>query len=347
MTNIQNDRGPRVSVVCATYKRSRMVREAVLSAWSQTLRPDEILVSDDCSPDDTLEVLRALQQEVPVLRIVENVRNSGGVPNWNTVIEAAEGDIIAWCSDDDRLLPEHLERSVKYLAEHEDVGFVHSAFVNVEQLPDGSERRQDAPLKDSWPIEVDSTSLILYMARFYNWPFHPSTWVFRRSLWDKVGPFNPEYALADTDWFIRASLHSKLVYLPAYGVLNRRHADNWSNRVGAVGMQREFYQAMRMFLEAMTKQGQGAQAQRQFRRWAFVYRSYLLRIFVARARAGHFTTASECATAVTDASPLLARIPGVVRQACVAVLTRLLYGIQVALPGGRSKYKNLGVTAPK
>lgn len=337
---------PTVSVVIATYNRAQMVKEAVLAAWNQTLRPTEIVVSDDCSPDNTLEVLRQLQSEVPILRIVESVKNSGGVPNWNQVIEASNGDIVAWCSDDDRFLPEHLERVVKYMQDHDDVGLVHAGFVNVEQMPDGSENRSDSILKGATQIPVDVHSLIPYMTKFYNWPFHPSTWVFRRSLWQQVGPFNKIYALADTDWFIRAALGTKIVYLPTLDVLNRRHAGNWSNRVGAVGMQREFHAAMKNFVGQAAARGHGGRAASQFKKWLGLYRQYLMRIFISRSRAGQREMALECAKALTEASPALAYIPAWSRGAATRLTFSFLYALQTVLPGGRGKYKNIGVTVP-
>ena len=338
---------PMVSVVCATYNRAKMVRETVLAAWNQTLRPDEIVVSDDCSTDNTLEVLRELQKEVPILKIVESLKNSGGVPNWNQVIDASSGDIIAWCSDDDRFMPDHLEHVVSYLSNHEDVGLVHAGFVNVEQWPDGSETRVDSVLKGSTEIRVDITSLVPYMTRFYNWPFHPSTWTFRRSMWKEVGHFNPNFALADTDWFIRAALQNKLVYLPHLDVLNRRHAGNWSNRVGVVGMQREFYSAMNAFVNAAEQlKRNDFHPRRQFSHWLKLYRQYLLRIFISRSRAGQVEVALDCASALTESTPLLKFFSPKLRSVFTLLFSRGLFLLQMLLPGGKDKYKNIGITVP-
>ncbi len=79
------------------------------------------------------------------------------------------------------------------------------------------------------------------MLRYYDWPFHPSTIVMRRAVWQKTGPFNPAFALADTDWFVRAAELFPTVLLPRHGVLNRRHPGNWSNRVGSARMQHEIF----------------------------------------------------------------------------------------------------------
>ncbi len=81
-----------------------------------------------------------------------------------------------------------------------------------------------------------------FLIRYYNWPFHPSTIVMRREVWEQVGEFDASYALADTDWFVRVAERFSVAMLPRHGVVNRRHAGNWSNRVGSARMQREIFE---------------------------------------------------------------------------------------------------------
>src|SRR6266567_2459852 len=64
----------------------------------------------------------------------------------------------------------------------------------------------------------------------------------RREVWTRVGPFNVDFDLTDTDWFVRAVEQFPATMLPRHGVLNRRHAGNWSNRLGSARMQREIFQ---------------------------------------------------------------------------------------------------------
>lgn len=96
-----------ISVAIATYNRAPMVREAVLAALVQSRAPHEIVVSDDASADQTVATIQNVGD--PRVKLVRQVRNSGGVGNWNAAIDATCGDLIAWCSDDDRFLPGHLE----------------------------------------------------------------------------------------------------------------------------------------------------------------------------------------------------------------------------------------------
>jgi glycosyltransferase involved in cell wall biosynthesis len=226
-----------ISVAIATYNRAPMVREAVLAALGQSRAPHEIVVSDDASTDGTVSAIENLRDARVTL--IRQIRNSGGVGNWNAAIDATCGELIAWCSDDDRFLPGHLERSAAYLEAHPDIGLVHSGFVDSIETENG-EQQQLRPLRP--PSILTRRSLIPYFIRYYDWPFHPSTIVMRREVWERVGPFNAAYQFADTEWFLRVVENFPVASLPSHGVLNRRHAGNWSNRLGSAHLQREVFQ---------------------------------------------------------------------------------------------------------
>ncbi len=231
----------KISVAIATYNRAAMVREAIAAALAQSRMPDEIVVADDASTDGTAELLLPLAAGDPRVRLIRREKNSGGVENWNTAMRATRGDFIAWCSDDDRFLPGHLEAAHEYLAAHPEVGLVHSGFMDALEFAGGRSRIEPRPLRSPVPLRVGRGNLFRYLIRYYDWPFHPSTLVMRREVWEQVGPFDSAYALADTDWFVRAAEQFPVALLPRYGVLNRRHGGNWSNRVGSAQMQMEIF----------------------------------------------------------------------------------------------------------
>ncbi|HEY4364074.1 MAG TPA: glycosyltransferase family A protein [Bryobacteraceae bacterium] len=230
----------RISAVIATYNRAAMVKQTVEAALAQTRPPTEIVVMDDCSTDATTDVLAELSAGAGV-RALRRAQNSGGNGSWNEAAAAASGDYIAFCADDDRWLPDHLEASVRYLEQHPEAGFVHSGFVDVVEKP-GYESVEPRKLRSPEPLEISRDNLIRYMTRYYDWPFHFSTLVLRREVWQQTGELNRAYQLADTDWFVRAVERYRAVLLPCHGVYNRRHPGNWSNRVGSAKMQAEIFE---------------------------------------------------------------------------------------------------------
>lgn len=274
-----------ISVAIGTFNRVAMLREAIEAALAQARAPFEIVVADDASTDGTEEMLAALAAADPRVKVIRRETNSGGVVNCNAAMAAASGDLIAWCSDDDRFLPGHLETSAAFLDAHPEVGLVHSGFIDAVETAEQS-TIEPRPLRALTPLIVGPGNLFAYLTRYYDWPFHPSTLVIRREVWRAVGPFDPAYALADTDWFVRAAEIFPAALLPRHGALNRRHRDNWSNRVGSARMQGEIFEIVE---RAILRRWPRWRPQRTFWRavWRANARLRLLLTLRARIRSGH------------------------------------------------------------
>ena len=279
----------RVSVAIGTFNRARMVRGAIEAALEQSLAPFEVVVSDDASTDQTSAVVQALvacDARVKAFRQEANL----GVANHNFAIARTRGDFIAWCSDDDRFMPGHLEASLAYLEAHPDIGLVHSGFIDSLETR-GACELVPRPLRSLRPIVVHAGNLLAYMTRYYDWPFHPSTIVMRREVWERTGGFDPAYALADTDWFVRASERFRIALLPRHGVVNRRHAGNWSNRVGSAQMQREIFEIVeKAILRRWPRCGPGRMFWRAV--WRANVRVRLILTLRARIQGGHVGAAA-------------------------------------------------------
>lgn len=274
-----------ISVAIGTYNRMVMLREALEAALAQSRAPAEIIVADDASTDGTEDMLTAVAAGDSRVKVIRRGANSGGVANCNAAMAAASGDLIAWCSDDDRFLPGHLEASAAFLEAHPEIGLVHSGFIDAVETPEES-RIEPRPLRACAPLIVGPGNLIRYLTQYYDWPFHPSTLVIRREVWERVGFFDPAYALTDTDWFVRAAEILPTAMLPRHGVLNRRHRGNWSNRVGSARMQAEIFEIVE---SSMTRRWPRWRPQRTFWRavWRANVRLRLLLTLRARIRSGH------------------------------------------------------------
>jgi glycosyltransferase involved in cell wall biosynthesis len=296
----------RISLAIATYNRAAMVREAVEAALAQSYAPYEIVVADDASTDETSEVLGHLAAGDRRVHVIRQAANSGGVENWNAAMNATRGDVIAWCSDDDGFLPGHLEASVGFLKAHPEIGMVHSSFVDAWETPAG---RAEEPrlLRSAEPLLLDRRNLFRYLTRYYDWPFHPSTLVMRRTVWERTGPFDAAYALADTDWFVRTAERFKIALLPRYGVLNRRHPGNWSNRLGSARMQAEIFEIVeRALVRRWPRGGPRLIAWRAV--WRANVRLRLLLTVRARVATGHGDAACDAWQTLTQSTG--ARVPG-------------------------------------
>ena len=98
------------SVLIPAYNVSGIIGNAVRSAATQTYPPLEILVIDDCSTDNTVEVVKALARDIPSIRLLSTPANGGPAAARNVGLRAARGDWIALLDSDDVWKPGRLER---------------------------------------------------------------------------------------------------------------------------------------------------------------------------------------------------------------------------------------------
>ena len=97
-----------ISVIIPTYNRAKTNRDCIDSVINQMLMPKEIIVVDDCSINDTLQVVKHYNH--PLVKIIQLQKNSGAQKARNEGIKAATGEWIAFLDSDDLWLPEYLEK---------------------------------------------------------------------------------------------------------------------------------------------------------------------------------------------------------------------------------------------
>jgi glycosyltransferase involved in cell wall biosynthesis len=115
-----------VSVIIPTFNGASYVGEALASACAQTLKEFEILVLDDGSSDNTLEIVA--QCGDPRLCVVRNLSTLGLAGNWNRGVELSQGEYVLILHQDDRLAPQMLETQVSRLRREPEAGYAYSAY---------------------------------------------------------------------------------------------------------------------------------------------------------------------------------------------------------------------------
>src|SRR5689334_21559100 len=120
---------PRVSVVTPAFDAAQTIGATVASVLGQTYRDVELVVVDDGSTDRTAAIAEAHGEPVRVVR----QENRGVAAARNRGIEAAAGELIAFCDADDVLLPEHVERLVRLWDERGGIATANSYWL----LPGG------------------------------------------------------------------------------------------------------------------------------------------------------------------------------------------------------------------
>jgi glycosyltransferase involved in cell wall biosynthesis len=121
---------PTVSFVIPCYKLAHLLSECVTSILTQTYADFEIIIMDDCSPDNTAEVARSFRD--PRVKYVRNEQNLGHLRNYNRGISLSCGKYVWLISADDYLRRPHaLQRYVHLMERHPRVGYTFCPGVGV------------------------------------------------------------------------------------------------------------------------------------------------------------------------------------------------------------------------
>ena len=133
-----------VTIGITAFNAAPTVERAVRSALAQTWRPVEIVIVDDCSDDNTPEILATLASKHPEIRLLRNETNSGIAATRNRILAEARGGFVAFFDDDDESLPKRVEAQWRRIVDYE-LRFANGAPVichtaRRQLYPDGSQR---------------------------------------------------------------------------------------------------------------------------------------------------------------------------------------------------------------
>ena len=94
---------PKLPVVCITYNHGKFIKQALESCVMQKTDFDfEVIIGEDCSTDNTREVIREFEQKYPnIIKPIYQDKNIGGMQNFIDILYRATGKYIALCEGND------------------------------------------------------------------------------------------------------------------------------------------------------------------------------------------------------------------------------------------------------
>lgn len=107
-----------VSIISPTWNCAAFICEMIRSIQAQTYPNWELIISDDCSTDNTKEVIAPYLKADERIKYICNSNNSGAANTRNNALKIAKGKWIAFLDSDDLWLPEKLEKQIKFMVEN-------------------------------------------------------------------------------------------------------------------------------------------------------------------------------------------------------------------------------------
>lgn len=230
MSSTNSASEPLVTVIIPCFNQARYLAEAIDSVRNQTYRRVEIVVVNDGSTDDSVEVAAGYSEVI----LVEQ-QNQGLSAARNRGLEASSGEMVVFLDADDRLLPVALSAGVACLSRHPACAFAYGQYQFIHA--DGTYMRgivRDHPQKDPYLDFLLSNRVGMN-----------GTVLFRRWIFDQVGAFNTSMeACEDLELYLRIARHHPVIEHSVLVAEYRRHPSSISSNG------RKMLRSVRAVLEA-------------------------------------------------------------------------------------------------
>jgi alpha-1,3-rhamnosyltransferase len=219
----QMEKKPLVSVVVVTYNSSKYVPETLESVKAQTYSNIELIITDDCSKDNTVEVcnqwLEKNKTRFVNIHLVTTKKNTGIPGNCNRGLNASKGELLKFIAGDDVILPGFIEQSQKEFQKDNNIAVTYT---NARIIDEKSNIIRNLPTK-----KYKSGYIFKEIFFVDFWPAAPS-FMFKRDPVIEVGGFDETIGVEDYLLILKLAQKYKIQHINAFLTFYRMHGSNKS-----------------------------------------------------------------------------------------------------------------------
>ena len=215
----------KTSVILTSYNYEQYIKEVIESVLNQTFKDFELIIVDDCSTDNSAEIIRQFNDSR--IKFIQNDKNYGLKYSVQKALDIAHGEWIAFLESDDLWVSNTLETRIKYIEQYPEIGII---FNDVEEFGD-----------EEWLKAVENnfirTRKILNRLKFpknifYNINVHNlimtfSSVMIKRELFENLNFNTPIDALLDWWIYIHIAYNTKAFYIKEKLTKWRQHRESY------------------------------------------------------------------------------------------------------------------------
>jgi glycosyltransferase involved in cell wall biosynthesis len=242
---------PLITIGCLSYNTGGYVVEAIKSILNSSYKHLQIIVVDDCSKDNSVEILEKFLVNYPNIEFVKNEVNLGIPSNFNLVLKKAKGKYLSFVCDD-LVTKTRFEDDVEVFEQLDlDYILVHSISQSINSF--GEVLNETSPNLSNYILYKDFVTINEIIKN----PFiNAVTTMFRVDLVKTLGGWDESLLFEDNPfWFKICEEGKKIKFIPKINTYYRKHANNTSNdfRYGFWIYQFELYGRYSYYREAQIK----------------------------------------------------------------------------------------------
>ena len=206
----------KISVCMASYNGSKFIKNQITSILSQLAKSDQLVIVDDCSFDNTVNIIESIKD--PRIKLFKNIKNIGVVGTFNRALKIAKGDIILLSDQDD----DWLENKVS---------FVRNFFLSnkIDLLVHDAKIKQGGSIVTNSLFEQIGSSSGLFR-NIYSNTYTGCCMSFRRSILKKILPIPHKKGIFHDAWIgILAKFYRfRVIFIATPLIVYNRHESNVS-----------------------------------------------------------------------------------------------------------------------
>jgi rhamnosyltransferase len=212
-----------VTVLMATYNGDRHIEAQLESLQNQTYSNWELIIRDDCSSDNTVNILKLFQKTDPRITILPSSENYGVVKNFSTLLkEVQDRNYIMFCDQDDLWLPNKIEESLGHFLslEQKDKKRPLLLYTNLKYV---TENLSTELGEVRIPIPENVFNFLIFQPFIYG-----CTMLFNKALLEHLGKIPEEAENHDYWTALTAAAYGTVIHLDKVTILYRQHSSNLS-----------------------------------------------------------------------------------------------------------------------
>jgi glycosyltransferase involved in cell wall biosynthesis len=203
---------PLVSVLMTSYNREKYIAEAIESVLASTFEDFELIITDDCSGDRTVDIAKSYAARDQRVKVYVNEKNLGDYPNRNKAASYAVGEYLKYVDADDYIYPWGLELMVNMMDKYPAAGW---GLCSLEQFVERPFPFQLTP-REAYEYSYLGPGLFTKA---------PLSSIIRRKVFEEAGGFSTQRMSGDYEMWHRLALRYPILLMPQGIVWYREHGD--------------------------------------------------------------------------------------------------------------------------
>jgi glycosyltransferase involved in cell wall biosynthesis len=203
---------PLVSIICLCYNQGRFVQETVLSVINQTYSNIELIVVDDGSSDESVEVISKLVKELPHIRFLPLQSNVGNCKAFNLGFKLSTGAFVLDLAADDVLIHDRIEKQVRYFQNlNSDYGVIFTDAIYIDESGKFLKNHYESLMKNRLLTVVPVGDVYKdVISRYF---ICTPTMLSRREVFEALNGYDEALSYEDFDFCVRAARNYKFAFL--------------------------------------------------------------------------------------------------------------------------------------